>query len=202
MPPTRASSFVGHLGGLAATTPQVLRVLDAAGFDVTIIETVGVGQSEIEIAATADTSLVLLAPGMGDGFQAAKAGILEIGDIFVVNKADRDGADSTMREIRHMIDLGVRGGWQPPVLKTVASRHEGLTELVAEIDRHRAWLDESGEREARRLRRIQDEISALVLGAVRQRLAADSEQLANAAQSVLDGTTDSYSAAANILEQL
>ena len=101
-----------------------------------------------------------------------------------------------------MIDLGVRGGWQPPVLKTVASRHEGLTELVAEIDRHRAWLDESGERKARRLRRTQDEISALVLGAVRQRLAADQEQLSNAAQSVLDGTTDSYSAAANILEQL
>ena len=198
----RSMASRGHLGGLAATTPQVLRVLDAAGFDVTIIETVGVGQSEIEIAATADTSLVLLAPGLGDGIQAAKAGILEIGDIFVVNKADRDGADSTVREIRHMIDLGVRGGWQPPVLKTVASRHEGLTELVAEIDRHRAWLDESGEREARRLRRTQDEISALVLGAVRQRLAADPEQLTNAAQSVLDGTTDSYSAAANILEQM
>ncbi len=198
----RSMASRGHLGGLAATTPQVHRVLDAAGFDVTIIETVGVGQSEIEIAATADTSLVLLAPGMGDGIQAAKAGILEIGDIFVVNKADRDGADSTVREIGHMIDLGVRGGWQPPVLKTVASRHEGVAELVAEIDRHREWLVESGEQESRRLRRAQDEINALVLGAVRQRLAADPQRLATAAQEVLDGTTDSYSAAARLLESL
>ncbi len=198
----RSMASRGHLGGLAATTPQVLRVLDAAGFDVTIIETVGVGQSEIEIAATADTSLVLLAPGMGDGIQAAKAGILEIGDIFVVNKADRDGADSTVREIRHMIDLGVRGEWQPPVLKTVASRQEGVTELVAEIDRHRAWLVASGEQDTRRLRRAQDEISALVLGAVRQRLAADPQRLAEKAHAVIDGTTDSYTAAAQLLEQL
>lgn len=198
----RSMASRGHLGGLAATTPQVLRVLDAAGFDVTIIETVGVGQSEIEIAATADTSLVLLAPGMGDGIQAAKAGILEIGDIFVVNKADRDGADSTVREIRHMIDLGVRGEWQPPVLKTVASRQEGVTELVAEIDRHRAWLVASGEQDTRRLRRAEDEISALVLGAVRQRLAADPQRLAEQAHAVIDGTTDSYTAAAQLLEQL
>ena len=198
----RSMASRGHLGGLAATTPQVLRVLDAAGFDVTIIETVGVGQSEIEIAATADTSLVLLAPGMGDGIQAAKAGILEIGDIFVVNKADRDGADSTVREIRHMLDLGARGGWESPVLKTVASRHEGIAELVADIDRHGVWLVESGEQETRRLRRVQDEISALVLGSVRQRLSSDPQRLSSAAQDVLDGATDPYSAAANLLEHI
>ena len=118
----RSMASRGHLGGLAATTPQALRVFEAAGFDVVLVETVGVGQSEVEIAAAADTTLVLLAPGMGDGIQAAKAGILEIGDVFVVNKADRDGADSTVRELRAMIGLGERpvDGRVPPVVKTVA----------------------------------------------------------------------------------
>lgn len=196
----RSMASRGHLGGLAATTPQVIRVLDAAGFDITLIETVGVGQSEVEVAATADTSLVLLAPGMGDGVQAAKAGILEIGDIFVVNKADRDGADTTVREIRMMLELGAHGAWLPPVLKTVASTDAGIPELVAEIDRHWTWLNETGEREARRLRRTADEIQALVIASVRQRLAADSARLDTAARAVLDGTTDAYAAAADLLK--
>ncbi|GMA20243.1 hypothetical protein GCM10025862_22640 [Arsenicicoccus piscis] len=126
----RSMASRGHLGGLSWTTPQALRVLDAAGCDVVLVETVGVGQSEVEIAGLADTTIVLLAPGMGDGIQAAKAGILEIGDVFVVNKADRDGADNTVRDIRHMISLGDRTEphlWRPPVLKTVASRGEGST---------------------------------------------------------------------------
>ena len=104
----RSMASRGHLGGLSWTTPQALRVLDAAGCDVILVETVGVGQSEVEVAGLADTTIVLLAPGMGDGIQAAKAGILEIGDVFVVNKADRDGADATVRDIRHMISLGDR----------------------------------------------------------------------------------------------
>ena len=105
----RSMASRGHLGGLASTTPQAVRVLDAAGCDPVLVETVGVGQSEVEVAGEADTTIVLLAPGMGDGIQAAKAGILEIGDIFVVNKADRDGADATARELRHMISLGPSG---------------------------------------------------------------------------------------------
>ena len=105
----RSMASRGHLGGLAWTTPQALRVLDAAGFDVVLVETVGVGQSEVEIAGLADTTVVLLAPGMGDGIQAAKAGILEIGDVFVVNKADREGADQIRRDLRGMINLGDRG---------------------------------------------------------------------------------------------
>ena len=112
----RSMASRGHLGGLSWTTPQALRVLDAAGCDVILVETVGVGQSEVEIAGLADTTIVLLAPGMGDGIQAAKAGILEIGDLFVVNKADREGADATVRDIRHMISLGDRtepGLWRP-----------------------------------------------------------------------------------------
>ena len=104
----RSMASRGHLGGLSWTTPQALRVLDAAGCDVILVETVGVGQSEVEIASLADTTIVLLAPGMGDGIQAAKAGILEIGDVFVVNKADREGADATVRDIRYMISLGDR----------------------------------------------------------------------------------------------
>ena len=137
----RSMATRGHLGGLSWATPQALRVLDAAGCDVVLVETVGVGQSEVEVAAMADTTLVLLAPGMGDGIQAAKAGILEIGDVYVVNKADRDGADATVRDIRHMISLGDRsepGLWRPPVLKTVAARGEGIDELMESIDKHYA----------------------------------------------------------------
>ncbi len=121
----RSMASRGHLGGLAWSTPQALRVLDAAGCDVVLIETVGVGQSELEIASLADTTLVLVAPGMGDGIQAAKAGILEVADVFVVNKADRDGADQTVRDLRYMLSLGGRhseaGHWRPPICKTVAS---------------------------------------------------------------------------------
>jgi LAO/AO transport system kinase len=124
----RSMASRGHLGGLSWSTPQALRVLDAAGCDVVLVETVGVGQSEVEIVGMADTTIVLLAPGMGDGIQAAKAGILEIGDIFVVNKADRDGADATVRDIRHMISLGDRRRGDHPLDRTpsrtrVACRH-------------------------------------------------------------------------------
>ena len=148
----RSMAARGHLGGLAWSTPQAVRVLDAAGCDVVVVETVGVGQSEVEVAGLADTTLVLLAPGMGDGIQAAKAGILEIGDVYVVNKADREGADRTRRELRPMLTLAERrdGAWRPPVLKTVASTGQGIDELVAEIDRHAAWLRESGELARRR----------------------------------------------------
>ena len=123
----RSMASRGHLGGLSWATPQALRVLDAAGCDVILVETVGVGQSEVEVAAMADTTLVLLSPGMGDGIQAAKAGILEVGDVFVINKADRDGADQVRRELRSMIALADRpeGAWRPPIVKTVASKGVG-----------------------------------------------------------------------------
>ena len=136
----RSMASRGHLGGLSWATPQALRVLDAAGCDVILIETVGVGQSEVEIAAMADTTLVLIAPGMGDGIQAAKAGILEIGDLFVINKADRDGADQVRRELRSMIALAERpeGAWKPEILKTIASKGEGIDEVVEAIERHRS----------------------------------------------------------------
>ena len=169
----RSMASRGHLGGLAWTTPQALRVLDAAGCDVVLIETVGVGQSEVEIAGLADTTLVLLAPGMGDGIQAAKAGILEIGDIYVVNKADRDGADQVRRDLRSMLALAERpeGAWKPPIVKTVAAKAgQGVDEVVDEIDAHRAWLDV--DRRARHVagtRRARDEIEAIAVTALRER---------------------------------
>ena len=139
----RSMSSRGHLGGLSAATPQAARVLEGAGCDLVIVETVGVGQAEVEVASLADTTLVLLAPGMGDAIQAAKAGVLEIADIFVVNKADRDGADATYRDIQSMIGLGERapGQWRPHVLRATAAKGEGIDDIVATIDKHRAWLE-------------------------------------------------------------
>ena len=194
----RSMASRGHLGGLAAATPQVVRILEAVGFDAVIIETVGVGQSEVEIAATADTSVVLVAPGMGDAIQAAKAGILEIGDVFAVNKADREGADATARELRHMIELGVHGEWKPPVVKTVASTGEGIDALVEAIDQHGRWLISSGHQERRRLRRIAEEITALVLGEARARLARRQADVDQLSADVLAGRCDAFTAAGRL----
>ncbi|MCX6458970.1 MAG: methylmalonyl Co-A mutase-associated GTPase MeaB [Actinobacteria bacterium] len=199
----RSMASRGHLGGLAWATPQALRVLDAAGCDVVLVETVGVGQSEIEVIAVADSVIVLLAPGMGDGIQAAKAGILEIGDLFVVNKADRDGAESTAREIRHMISLGqrVEGGWQPPVLLTVASRSEGVDGVIEALDRHREWAVGSGAWLTRRHQRAADEIEAIALTRVRQRFerASGDNGLDGLADAVASGTLDPFAAADRLL---
>ena len=200
----RSMASRGHLGGLAWTTPQALRVLDAAGCDVILVETVGVGQSEVEIAGLADTTLVLLAPGMGDGIQAAKAGILEIGDLYVVNKADRDGADQVRRDLRSMLALADRpeGAWRPPIVETVAARGEGLDEVVAEIDRHRAWLEESGELERRRTRRARDEIEAIAVTALRERWGDvhGRSELDELAAAVVAGESDPYAAADALLD--
>jgi LAO/AO transport system kinase len=204
----RSMASRGQLGGLSAAVPQALRVLDAAGCDVILIETVGVGQAEVEIASLADTTVVLLAPGMGDGVQAAKAGILEIADIFVVNKADRDGADQVARDLRYMQSLGGRhseaGAWRPPIVKTVASRAEGITELVAAITRHRQWLEHHGELERRRAARAAAEIEAIALSQLRRSFAGvhGSAALDAAALRVVAGETDPYSAAETLVAAL
>jgi LAO/AO transport system kinase len=199
----RSMASRGHLGGLAWTTPQALRVLDAAGCDVILVETVGVGQSEVEIASLADTTLVLMAPGMGDGIQAAKAGILEIGDLYVVNKADRDGADQVRRDLRSMLALAERpeGAWKPPIVKTIAAKAEGLDEVVAEIDKHRDWLTASGELDKRRTRRARDEIEAIAVTALRERWGDvhGRSELDDLAAAVLAGDTDPYAAADDLL---
>lgn len=202
----RSMASRGHLGGLAWTTPQALRVLDAAGCDVVLIETVGVGQSEVEIAGLADTTIVLLAPGMGDGIQAAKAGILEIGDLYVVNKADRDGADQVRRDLRSMLALAERpdGAWRPPIVKTVAARNEGLDEVVAEIDKHFAWLEESGELATRRTRRARDEIEAIAVTALREQWGDvhGRSELDELAAGVAEGHSDPYTAADALLKNI
>ncbi|MGB3764353.1 MAG: methylmalonyl Co-A mutase-associated GTPase MeaB [Ornithinimicrobium sp.] len=203
----RSMASRGHLGGLSWATPQALRVLDGAGCDVVIIETVGVGQSEVEIAGLADTTVVLLAPGMGDGVQAAKAGILEVGDVFVVNKADRDGADATVREIRHMISLGDRrepGLWRPPVIKTVADRGEGREEVMEALAKHREAGRASGDLQARRVARAEREVEAIVLASLRRRigdLRADAS-LTTLAEQVAFGELDPYAAADVVLAEL
>ncbi|HEX3297956.1 MAG TPA: methylmalonyl Co-A mutase-associated GTPase MeaB [Nocardioides sp.] len=202
----RSMASRGHLGGLAWSTPQAIRVLDAAGCDVILIETVGVGQSEVEIAGLADTTLVLLAPGMGDGIQAAKAGILEIGDVYVINKADRDGADTLRRELRSMLALAERaeGDWRPPILKTVASTNDGLDAVATEIDRHHDWLESSGELAVRRTRRARDEIEAIALTALRARWGDvhGRSELDDLAQQVAAGESDPYAAAETLLAEL
>ncbi len=200
----RSMASRGHLGGLSWSTPQALRVLDAAGCDVVLVETVGVGQSEVEIAGLADTTLVLLAPGMGDGIQAAKAGILEIGDVYVVNKADRDGADQVRRDLRNMLALADRDeeAWKPPIVQTVAQSGQGVDEVVAAIEKHRAWMEGSGELERRRVRRARDEIEAIAVTALRARWGDVHErtELDELAEKVAAGASDPYAAADSLLE--
>jgi LAO/AO transport system kinase len=202
----RSMATRGHLGGLSWSTPQALRVLDAAGCDVILVETVGVGQSEVEVAAMADTTMVLLAPGMGDAIQAAKAGILEIGDLYVINKADRDGADQVRRELRSMLALAERdkGAWRPEILKTIASKGEGIAEVVEAIEKHREHLEASGELEKRRLRRARDEIEAIAVTALREQWRGVHENAAldELAAEVIAGESDPYAAADLLLDQL
>lgn len=206
----RSMASRGHLGGLAAAAGQVLRVFDAAGFDVVLIETVGVGQSEVEIAAAADTTVVLLAPGMGDGIQAAKAGILEIGDVFVVNKADRDGAASTARELRQMIALsgeGTGGGseqWTPAVVTSVASTGQGVPDVAEAIDAHQQWASEHGELARRRLLRAREEITATLTGLLRISLQSTqlSGQVDRTAEEVAAGRLDVHRAAEQLWKLL
>ena len=203
----RSMASRGHLGGLSWATPQALRVLSAAGCDVVLVETVGVGQAEVEVASLADTTLVLLAPGMGDGIQAAKAGILEVADVFVVNKADRDGADTVVRDLRYMLSLGERRtdeGWRVPIVKTVASRGEGADEVVEQIERHGSWLVDNGQLEVRRRHRAADEVEAIALTILRERIGdlSGSESLALLAGRVVSGELDPYTAADELVSGL
>lgn len=196
----RSMATRGHLGGLAWAAPQAIRVLDAAGCDVVLVETVGVGQSEVEIASQADTSVVLLAPGMGDGIQAAKAGILEIGDVYVVNKADRDGADATARELNHMLGLGEArgpGDWRPPIVKTVAARGEGVDEVVEALEKHRAWMEEHGVLGERRRARAAHEVETIAVTALRERIGdlRGDHRLDALADRIVTGSLDPYAAA-------
>ncbi|HZB48551.1 MAG TPA: methylmalonyl Co-A mutase-associated GTPase MeaB [Mycobacteriales bacterium] len=204
----RSMASRGHLGGLAWATPQAVRVLDAAGCDVVLVETVGVGQAEVEVASMADTTMVLLAPGMGDSIQAAKAGILEVADVLVVNKADRDGADQTVRDLRAMQSLGGRhsepGAWRPPIVRTVAARGEGVDDLLAALDKHAEWLAASGEGARRRRARAAAEVEAIAVAALRDRIGDlhGSAALDALAARVVAGELDPYAAADDLVAEL
>jgi LAO/AO transport system kinase len=203
----RSMATRGHLGGLARSTPQAVRVLDAAGCDVVMIETVGVGQSEVEVAALADTTVVLLAPGMGDGVQAAKAGILEVGDVFVVNRADTAGAAATSRDLRQMLSAVQRSapdGWQPPVLQAVASAGTGIDGVLEAVQAHRAWLGAGDGLARRRHRRAAGEIEAIALAELRRRIGSlrPGRRLDDLAVEVVGGRCDPYAAADELLAAL
>jgi LAO/AO transport system kinase len=197
----RSMATRGHLGGLAWATPQAVRVLDAAGCDVVLVETVGVGQAEVEVAGLADTTLVALAPGFGDAVQVAKAGILEVADLFVVNKADRDGAQVVARDLRQMLHLGEARPWQVPVVLTVAERGDGVGELVEAIAAHRRHLESSGELDRRRHHRAAREVEEVALASLRAELGTlgHGEALDTLAEQVAAGKLGPYSAADQLL---
>jgi LAO/AO transport system kinase len=167
----RSMATRGHLGGMALAAPEAVRILDAAGYGQVIVETVGVGQAEVEVAAATDTAVVVLAPGAGDAVQMAKAGILEVADVFVVNKGDREGAGQTARDIRQMLGMGPARDWSPPVLTTTATTQEGVAELWAAIEAHRAHMAATGGVEVRRRARLRGEVESLAAARFRTRVA-------------------------------
>ncbi len=204
----RSMAARGHLGGLSWATPQAVRVLDAAGFDVVLIETVGVGQSEVDVVKLADTTVVLLAPGMGDGIQAAKAGVLEIADVFVVNKADREGADATVHDLKQMISLvrrEIRGpSWRQPIVRTVASRGEGVDDVVRALGEHHDWLVQRDELPRRRAARARDEVEAIAVQRLRAEIVdlRSGDRLAELAERVVARKLDPFAAAAELIADL
>jgi len=158
----RSMATRGHLGGLSLAAPEAVRVLDAVGYPWVLVETVGVGQVEVEVAGEADTTVVVVNPGWGDAVQANKAGLMEIADIFVINKADRPGASEAQRDLEQMMDLSSLGGWRPPVLETVASDGRGIAELVAAVRDHRAHVEQTGELATRRQARLTAELQRIL----------------------------------------
>jgi LAO/AO transport system kinase len=202
----RSMATRGHLGGLSLATPQAIRVLDAVGFEWVLVETVGVGQVEVEIAAAADTTLVVLNPGWGDSVQAAKAGLLEIADIFVLNKADRPGVDDATRDLEHMLDLASLpdDGWRPRIVSTVASTGAGIDEVIGAIASHRAWLSEGGRLEAKRSARLCDELIGILSERVVERVRGlrAGEDFARVQATVASREVDPWTAADELLARL
>ena len=200
----RSMATRGHLGGLSLATPQAIRVLDAAAKPWVLVETVGVGQVEVEIAGSADTTVVVVNPGWGDAVQANKAGLMEIADLFVINKADRAGAGETRRDLELMLELSNLGSWRPPIIETVAVQSKGVDDLWRAIGEHRAHIESTGQLAERRARRLRDELRSIVLyrleakalsltsGAAFERLHAD----------VVARRLDPYSAADEIIRAI
>lgn len=198
----RSMATRGHLGGMALATPEAVRILDASGKDLVIVETVGVGQAEVDVAAATDTTLVVVAPGWGDAVQVAKAGILEIADVFVVNKADREGAEEAVRDLRNMLRLGPPLPWTPPVVATSTVTGEGLEELWGAAEAHRRAQEESGRLRERRRARLALELERLAAERLRLRLRGVVEGAGDLLDALEERRTDPYRAAAMLLERL
>src|SRR5579863_9492932 len=198
----RSMASRGHLGGLAVAVPEAIRVLAAAGFPLVLVETVGVGQVEVEVAGATDSTIVVLNPKWGDAVQANKAGLLETADIFVINKADRPGTKETRRDLEQMLDLTALGDWRPPVLETVASTGDGVDTLWQELARHERHLDDSGELERRRAARLDREFRVVLAASVQSevdRLSTDGE-FAGLTRAVAEHRLDPYDAADRLVK--
>jgi LAO/AO transport system kinase len=200
----RSMATRGHMGGLALAVPEAIRVLDAAGMPIVLVETVGVGQVEIEVAGATDTTVVVVNPGWGDSVQANKAGLLEIADILVINKADRPGARETRRDLALMLELSSLGDWRPPIVETVASTGHGVVELWQELGRHRAFQEDQGVLDHRRARRLEDELRTIVTRRLEQRAdsLATSASFDDVRSAMLERRLDPYEAADEILDGL
>jgi LAO/AO transport system kinase len=198
----RSMATRGHLGGISLATPEAFRVLDASGKDLVVIETVGVGQAEVEITDACDTTLVVVNPGWGDAVQAAKAGLMEIADVFVVNKADRNGTRQAVQELRQMLELS-EAPWKPEIVETVATKGTGIDELWAAIEKHRAYQEEQGLLDARRRRRVQREIKEIVAERFRTKVEHDEVALLEEmTDAVASRRLDPYSAADRLIAAL
>ena len=198
----RSLAARGHLGGLSLAVPEVLRVVDAAGFPFVIVETVGVGQSEIEVAAAADTTLVVVTPGTGDSVQANKAGLFEVADIFVINKADHAGAGDLERDLRFMLELtSADDGWVPPIVRTVASTGEGTVAVLEAIEQHRTHLEATGQLQTRRAARARTELTRVLRARVERlaRDALDQARYRRLLDDVVKHRTDPWTAADEVL---
>jgi LAO/AO transport system kinase len=201
----RSMATRGHLGGLAVAAPEAVRVLTAAGFPWVVLETVGVGQVEVDVVGQSDTTVVVVTPGWGDAVQANKAGLMEIADVFVVNKADRPGADEAVRDLERMLDMAAADDdWRPPVVPTSAPTGEGVEDVWRAIGDHRAHLVAGGGLDDRRRRRAADEVTRLVAAELlsRARAATEGPRAAALADAVARGDTDPWSAAEQLLDDL
>jgi LAO/AO transport system kinase len=199
----RSMATRGHLGGMALAAPEALRVLDASGKDLIIVETVGVGQAEVEVASATDTTLVVVSPGWGDAVQVSKAGILEIADVFVVNKADKEGSNEAVRDLRSMLGMGPKPEWTPPIVKTSTVSGEGIDELWDKIQLHRVHQEESGDLDRKRSRRVLDEVRSMVAFRLRERATAIlAEETAGLSEELEERRIDPYRAAEILLERM
>ncbi len=200
----RSVATRGHLGGLALAVPDAVRVLGAAGLPLVLIETVGVGQMEVDVASAADTTVVVVTPGWGDSMQANKAGLLEVADLFVINKADRAGLAEARRDLEQMLDLSMLGDWRPPIVATTASTGEGVEAMWDEIARHREYLMSSGRLESGRAARLEGELKRVLAARLGEQVTrlAEGEAFAGALERLTEGSLDPYEAADGLLGDL